>query len=67
MIESMALLTAGTGISLSYDDSHGTLTITGQQGDITGIVAGTGLTGDCNIGRGNIKCCWRDRYNCKRK
>ena len=29
------LLTAGTGVSLSYDDSAGTLTINGQVGDIT--------------------------------
>ena len=40
-----ALLTAGTGISLSYDDAAGSLTITGQQGDITSVVAGDGLTG----------------------
>jgi len=40
-----ALLTAGTGISLSYDDSNGTLTITGNVGDITGVTAGAGLTG----------------------
>ena len=49
-----ALLTAGTGISLSYDDSAGTLTITGQQGDITGIVAGTGLTGDHSSGEATL-------------
>ena len=53
MIESMLLLTAGTGISLSYDDSV-TLTITGQQGDITGIVAGTGLTGDISSGEATL-------------
>ena len=40
-----ALLTAGTGISLSYDDSAGTLTVTGQVGDVTSVVAGTGLAG----------------------
>ena len=40
-----ALLQAGSGISLSYDDAGGTLTITGQVGDITGVTAGTGLTG----------------------
>ena len=40
-----ALLTAGTGISLSYDDSAGTLTVTGQVGDVTSVVAGSGLTG----------------------
>ena len=39
------LLTAGTGISLSYDDSAGTLTINGQVGDITGVTAGNGLSG----------------------
>ena len=39
------LLTAGTGVSLSYDDSAGTLTINGQQGDITGVTAGTNLSG----------------------
>ena len=39
------LLTAGTGITLSYDDSAGTLTINGQVGDITSVVAGDGLTG----------------------
>ena len=40
-----ALIVAGTGISTSYDDSAGTLTINGQVGDITGVTAGTGLTG----------------------
>ena len=40
-----ALLQAGTGISLSYDDTNGTLTITGNVGDITGVTAGAGLTG----------------------
>ena len=39
------LLTAGTGIGLSYNDGAGTLTITGQVGDITGVNAGAGLTG----------------------
>ena len=40
-----SLLTAGTGVSLSYDDSAGTLTINGQQGDVTGVTAGDGLSG----------------------
>ena len=39
------LLTAGTGVALSYDDSAGTLTINGQVGDITGVTAGTNLSG----------------------
>ena len=39
-----ALLTAGSGISLSYDDANGTLTITSSvTGDITSVVAGKGL------------------------
>ena len=33
----VAALTAGTGVSLSYDGSVGTLTINGQVGDITGV------------------------------
>jgi len=45
-----ALLTAGSGISLSYDDSAGTLTITGNVGDITGVNAGAGLTGTATSG-----------------
>ena len=45
-----SLLTAGTGISLTYDDSAGTLTINGQQGDITGVNAGAGLTGTASSG-----------------
>ena len=39
------LLTAGTGITLTYNDGAGTLTIDGQTGDITSVVAGDGLTG----------------------
>jgi len=45
-----SLLTAGTGISLSYDDAADTLTINGQQGDITGVNAGAGLTGTATSG-----------------
>lgn len=45
-----ALLTAGSGISLSYDDSAGTLTITGNVGDITGVNPGAGLTGTATSG-----------------
>ena len=45
-----ALLQAGTGISLSYDDANGTLTITGNVGDITGVTAGNGLTGGGSSG-----------------
>jgi phosphopantothenate synthetase len=44
------LLQAGTGVSLSYDDAAGTLTINGQQGDITGVNAGAGLTGTATSG-----------------
>ena len=42
-----SLLTAGSGISLSYDDSAGTLTITrdAEVGDIEGVTAGDGLSG----------------------
>ena len=40
-----SLLTAGTGVSLSYDDAVGTLTINGQVGDIQGVTAGDGLSG----------------------
>jgi len=44
------LLTAGSGISLSYDDAANTLTITGNVGDITGVNAGAGLTGTATSG-----------------
>ena len=44
------LLTAGAGIGLSYNDAAGTLTITGQVGDITGVNAGAGLTGTATEG-----------------
>jgi hypothetical protein len=40
-----ALLVAGTGITSTYDDAAGTLTLNGQVGDVTSVVAGTGLTG----------------------
>ena len=41
------LLTAGSGISLSYDDAGGTLTITNttSAGDIEAVTAGNGLSG----------------------
>ena len=41
------LLTAGSGISLSYDDAAGTLTITNttSAGDIEAVTAGDGLSG----------------------
>ena len=40
------LLQAGTGIQLTYDDTAGTLTIAQtNDADITGVVAGNGLTG----------------------
>ena len=45
-----ALIVAGTGISTSYDDSAGTLTINGQQGDVTGVTAGDGLSGGGSSG-----------------
>ena len=41
-----ALLQAGTGIQLTYDDTAGTLTIANtNDADITGVVAGNALTG----------------------
>ena len=42
-----SLLTAGSGISLSYDDAGGTLTITNttSAGDIEAVTAGNGLSG----------------------
>ena len=41
-----SLLTAGSGISLTYDDAAGTLTIANtNSADITSVVAGNGLTG----------------------
>tara|TARA_R100001126_G_scaffold33568_1_gene18875 strand:+ start:2227 stop:6753 length:4527 start_codon:yes stop_codon:yes gene_type:complete len=45
-----SLLVAGTGISLTYNDASNTLTIDGQVGDITSVVAGDGLTGGGSSG-----------------
>ena len=39
------LLVGGTGVTITYDDSAGTLTIDGQTGDITGVTAGASLSG----------------------
>ena len=44
------LIQAGTGISTTYDDSAGTLTINGQVGDVTGVTAGNGLSGGGSSG-----------------
>ena len=46
------LLTAGSGISLSYDDDAGTLTITNttSAGDIESVTAGDGLSGGASSG-----------------
>ena len=44
------LIQAGSGISASYDDAAGTLTLTGNVGDITGVNAGAGLTGTATSG-----------------
>ncbi len=39
------LLVGGTGVTITYDDAAGTLTIDGQTGDITGVTAGASLSG----------------------
>jgi hypothetical protein len=47
-----ALLTAGSGVSLTYDDAAGTLTVTrdAETGDISSVVAGDGLSGGATAG-----------------
>ena len=47
-----ALLTAGSGVSLTYDDAAGTLTVTrdAETGDISSVVAGGGLSGGGTAG-----------------
>jgi len=47
-----ALLTAGSGVSLAYNDGAGTLTITrdAETGDISSVVAGDGLSGGATAG-----------------
>ena len=47
-----ALLTAGSGVSLTYDDAAGTLTVTrdAETGDISSVVAGDGLSGGATTG-----------------
>ena len=46
------LLTAGSGVSLSYNDGAGTLTITrdAETGDISSVVAGDGISGGGTAG-----------------
>ena len=45
-----SLIVAGSGITSTYDDAAGTLTLTGNVGDITGVNAGAGLTGTASSG-----------------
>ena len=45
-----SLIVGGTGITASYNDSAGTLTLTSEVGDITSVVAGDGLTGGGTTG-----------------
>ena len=45
------LLVAGSNVSLTYDDIAGTITVDADlQGDITGVTAGSGLTGGGTTG-----------------
>jgi hypothetical protein len=46
------LMTAGSGVSLTYDDAAGTLTVTrdAETGDISSVVAGDGLSGGATSG-----------------
>ena len=45
-----SLIVGGTGITSTYDDTAGTLTLTSEVGDITSVVAGDGLTGGGTTG-----------------
>ena len=40
-----AMMTAGTGISLSYDDAAGTMTVTNTQTEVNDYVDGATLSG----------------------
>jgi len=40
-----ALVVGGTGVTATYDDAAGTLTLSSEVGDITGVTAGDGLSG----------------------